>query len=47
MSNPGEITLVAIGPLTNVAFAIRKEPRIVEAVKEVIVMGGQSGIREC
>jgi purine nucleosidase len=40
MSNPGEITLVAIGPLTNVAFAIRKEPRIVEAVKEVIVMGG-------
>jgi purine nucleosidase len=40
MSNPGELTLVAIGPLTNVAFAIRKEPRIVEAVKEVIVMGG-------
>jgi purine nucleosidase len=40
MSNPGEITLVAIGPLTNIAFAIRKEPRIVEAVKEVIVMGG-------
>ncbi|HLE92481.1 MAG TPA: nucleoside hydrolase [Anaerolineales bacterium] len=40
MSNPGEITLVAIGPLTNVAFAIRKEPRIVEAVREVIVMGG-------
>ena len=40
MSNPGEITLVAIGPLTNVAFAIRKEPRIIDAVKEVIVMGG-------
>jgi len=40
MSNPGELTLVAIGPLTNVAFAIRKEPRIVEALKEVIVMGG-------
>jgi len=40
MSNPSEITLVAIGPLTNVAFAIRKEPRIVEAVKEVIIMGG-------
>ncbi len=40
MSNPGEITLVAIGPLTNVALAIRKEPRIVQAVKEVFIMGG-------
>lgn len=40
MSHPGEITLVAIGPLTNVALAIRKEPRIVENVKEVFIMGG-------
>ena len=40
MSNPGEITLVAIGPLTNVALAIRKEPRIVQAVRELIIMGG-------
>ena len=40
MFNPGEITLVAIGPLTNVALAIRQEPRIVEAVKEVFIMGG-------
>lgn len=40
MSHPGEITLVAIGPLTNVAIAIRKEPRIVQNVKEVFVMGG-------
>ena len=39
-SNPGEITLVAIGPLTNIALAIRQEPRIVEAVKEVFIMGG-------
>lgn len=37
---PGEITLVAIGPLTNVALAIRQEPRIVEALKEIIIMGG-------
>lgn len=40
MSSPGEITLVAIGPLTNVALAIRKEPRIVKAIKELIIMGG-------
>lgn len=40
MSSPNEITLVAIGPLTNVALAIRKEPRIIENVKEVFIMGG-------
>ncbi|HVN15749.1 MAG TPA: nucleoside hydrolase [Anaerolineales bacterium] len=40
MSNPGQITLVCIGPLTNVAMAIRQEPRIVQAVKEVWIMGG-------
>jgi len=40
MSNPGEITLVAIGPLTNVAIAIRKEPKFAKSLKELIVMGG-------
>ena len=40
LAAPGEITLVAIAPLTNVALAIRKEPRIVEALKEIIIMGG-------
>lgn len=40
LASPGEITLVAIGPLTNVALAIRQEPRIVHALKELIVMGG-------
>ncbi len=40
MSSPGEITLVAVAPLTNLAVAVRMEPRIVQAVKEVIVMGG-------
>jgi len=40
LAAPGEITLVAIAPLTNIALAIRKEPRIVEALKEIIIMGG-------
>lgn len=40
LSNPGEITLVAIGPLTNLALAIRREPRIVQLVREVVLMGG-------
>jgi purine nucleosidase len=37
---PGEITLVPTGVLTNIALAVRKEPAIVERVKEVVLMGG-------
>ena len=40
MSAPGEVTLVAIGPLTNIALAIRHEPRIAQSLKELIIMGG-------
>lgn len=37
---PGEITLVPVGPLTNIALAVLKDPGIVPLVKEVILMGG-------
>lgn len=37
---PGELTLVATGPLTNLALAVRLVPQIVERVREVVVMGG-------
>lgn len=37
---PHEITLVPVGPLTNIALAILKDPSIVHLVKEVIIMGG-------
>jgi purine nucleosidase len=39
-AEPGEITLVPTGPLTNVAVAMRREPRIVSRVREVVLMGG-------
>ncbi|MET4060739.1 purine nucleosidase [Arthrobacter sp. UYP6] len=38
--DPGTITLVPTGGLTNIALAVRKEPRIAERVKEVVLMGG-------
>lgn len=39
-ANPGELTLVCIAPLTNVALALRLEPDLGELVDEVWVMGG-------
>ncbi|NAZ85100.1 uridine-preferring nucleoside hydrolase UriH [Kineococcus indalonis] len=37
---PGTVTLVPTGALTNIALAARREPRIVERVEEVVLMGG-------
>jgi purine nucleosidase len=39
-SEPGEITLVPTGALTNIALAVRKEPRIASRVREIVLMGG-------
>lgn len=39
-NEPGTITLVPTGALTNIALAVRKEPRIAARVKEVVLMGG-------
>lgn len=39
-ASPHEITLVPVGPLTNIALALQKDPSIVPLVKEVILMGG-------
>ena len=39
-SEPGEITLVPTGPLTNIALAVRTEPRIATRVREIVLMGG-------
>jgi inosine-uridine nucleoside N-ribohydrolase len=40
---PGEITLVATGPLTNIALAVRREPRLADWVREFVIMGGSAG----
>ncbi len=40
MAHPGEVTLVSIGPMTNVALAFSLEPRLAQALRGLIVMGG-------
>ncbi|MET3498343.1 nucleoside hydrolase [Variovorax boronicumulans] len=39
-ANPNEITILAIGPLTNIALAVKKSPEIVPLIKKIIYMGG-------
>ena len=38
--NNDDVTVVATGPLTNVAMAMRLEPKIIHRIKEVVLMGG-------
>jgi inosine-uridine nucleoside N-ribohydrolase len=38
--NPGEISLVAVGPLTNIALALELSPDITNKVADVVIMGG-------
>ena len=38
--HPDELTLVAVGPLTNVARAIMKDPERMRGLREIIIMGG-------
>ena len=40
LAEPNEISIVPIGPMTNIAMAIRKEPKFAKAVKELVIMGG-------
>ena len=41
---PHRLTIVAIGPLTNIALALQKYPRSLKKVKRIITMGGAFGV---
>ena len=43
-ANPGEVTLVPIGPLTNIAAALQQAPEIAGLVKGVSIMGGAANV---
>src|SRR5215204_5869803 len=40
LAEPNALSIFPIGPLTNIAMAIRKEPKFAKAVKELVIMGG-------
>lgn len=40
LESDGDIVLCPVGPLTNIATAIQKEPRILDAIPEIVIMGG-------
>jgi len=40
LANPGQIVLVPTGPLTDIALAMQKEPRVAKLVKQIVLMGG-------
>ncbi len=42
LDHPGEITLVPIGPFTNIGLALLLAPEIAKKVKEVVIMGGSA-----
>ncbi|MBL8591166.1 MAG: nucleoside hydrolase [Devosia sp.] len=43
-AHPGEVEIVAVGRMTNLALALRENPGIVGLVKQVVIMGGAFGI---
>jgi inosine-uridine nucleoside N-ribohydrolase len=40
MHSPVKMTLIPVGPLTNIALALREEPRIREKIERIVLMGG-------
>lgn len=44
LASEGDLTIVATGPLTNIATAMRREPRIVPKIQRIVLMGGAIGL---
>lgn len=44
-NHPGEVTLIMVGPLTNLALALKQEPLIASRVERVVIMGGAVTVR--
>jgi len=42
--HPGEVTILALGPMTNVALALRLKPEIETRIKQIVFMGGNAGV---
>lgn len=43
-ANPGEVTIVAIGPQTNLAMALLREPALKDEIASIVFMGGALGL---
>lgn len=43
-AHPGELRLIAIGPLTNVAIALAKHPDLVDLIHTILIMGGSASV---
>ena len=44
LAEPGELTIVCTAPLTNLALALQREPRIVDSMREIVLMGGAATV---
>ena len=44
LASNGDITLVPVGPLTNIATAMRMQPAIIPKIKQIVLMGGAYGL---
>ncbi len=42
-AHPGEVTIIAVGRMTNLALALRAEPEVAKLAKQVVIMGGAFG----
>ncbi len=47
MNSKEKVTLIPVGPLTNIALLIRAEPRVLDNIEEIVIMGGGHHVRNC